>query len=75
MPAHDPEPTSHLCAGCVAALPERAARLKVKLVKLKEEMGNLAAYEKQMLAAPDSKCRKTFRSWSPRYSRQVVARS
>jgi hypothetical protein len=31
----------------------RATRLKEKLEKLKEEMGKLAAYEKQMLASPD----------------------
>jgi len=31
----------------------KTTRLKEKLVKLKEEMGKLAAYEKQMLAAPD----------------------
>jgi hypothetical protein len=35
----DPEPTLHSCAGCAAALPERAARFNVKLAKLKEEMG------------------------------------
>jgi hypothetical protein len=31
----------------------RQARLTEKLTKLKEEMGKLAAYEKQMLASPD----------------------
>jgi hypothetical protein len=31
----------------------KATRLKEKLEKLKEEMGKLAAYEKQMLASPD----------------------
>jgi transposase len=32
----------------------KTTRLKEKLDKLKEEMGKLAAYEKQMLASPDS---------------------
>ena len=32
----------------------KTSRLKEKLDKLKEEMGKLAAYEKQMLASPDS---------------------
>jgi len=31
----------------------KTTRLKEKLDKLKEEMGKLAAYEKQMLASPD----------------------
>src|SRR3979490_1049139 len=35
------------------ALAVKATRLKAKLVKLKEQMGKLAAYEKQMLASPD----------------------
>ena len=35
------------------ALAHKTTRLKEKLAKLKEEMGKLAAYEKQMLAAPD----------------------
>src|SRR5262249_52999559 len=35
------------------ALAVKAVRLKEKLNKLKEEMGKLAAYEKQMLASPD----------------------
>ena len=32
----------------------KTTRLKEKLDQLKEEMGKLAAYEKQMLASPDS---------------------
>ena len=35
------------------ALAARVTRLTEKLTKLKEEMGKLAAYEKQMLASPD----------------------
>jgi transposase len=35
------------------ALAVKATRLKEKLAKLQEEMGKLAAYEKQMLASPD----------------------
>jgi transposase len=35
------------------ALAIRTEHLKEKLAKLKEEMGKLAAYEKQMLASPD----------------------
>ena len=35
------------------ALASKTTHLKEKLVKLKEEMGKLAAYEKQMLATPD----------------------
>jgi transposase len=35
------------------ALAVKATRLQEKLAKLKEEMGKLAAYEKQMLASPD----------------------
>ena len=31
----------------------KTARLKEKLAKLKEEMGKLAVYEKQVLASPD----------------------
>src|ERR1700734_136358 len=35
------------------ALAARVTRLTEKLTKLKEEMGKLAVYEKQMLASPD----------------------
>src|SRR5258705_4346929 len=35
------------------ALAAKVTRLHEKLTKLKEEMGKLAAYEKQMLASPD----------------------
>ena len=35
------------------ALAVKATRLKEKLAKLQEEMGKLAAYEKQMPASPD----------------------
>jgi hypothetical protein len=35
------------------ALAAKATRLTEKLTKLKEEMGKLAVYEKQMLASPD----------------------
>jgi hypothetical protein len=31
----------------------KVTRLNEKLTKLKEEMGKLAVYEKQMLASPD----------------------
>ena len=40
--------TNHPTCSC-----SRRTRLKEKLDKLKEEMGKLAAYEKQMLASPD----------------------
>jgi len=39
------------------ALAARTAHLKEKLVKLEEELAKLAAYEKQMLATPDSRSR------------------
>jgi hypothetical protein len=35
------------------ALPAKVTRLTEKLTKLKEQMGKLAVYEKQMLASPD----------------------
>jgi hypothetical protein len=35
------------------ALATKGTRLKEKLTKLKEEMGKLAVYEKQMRASPD----------------------
>ena len=35
----------------------KKTRLKEKLAKLNEEMGSLAAYEKQMLASPDGRSR------------------
>ncbi|MBR0831539.1 hypothetical protein JQ596_39160 [Bradyrhizobium manausense] len=35
------------------ALAAKVTRLSEKLTKLKEEMGRLAVYEKQMLASPD----------------------
>jgi hypothetical protein len=35
------------------ALAAKVTRLTEKLTKLKEEMGSLAVYEKQMLASPD----------------------
>ena len=38
-------------------LAARMAHLKEKLVKLEEELAKLAAYEKQMLATPDSRSR------------------
>src|SRR5512147_2935651 len=50
------------------ALPAKVMRLADKLIKLKEEMGKLAVYEKQMLASPDQQISLTdaeVAGWQP----------